>query len=162
MIAPNATPASGTTTAPAPDAITPSEWELMRIVWTSGEIPTRDIIALAQKKRNWSESTIKTLLTRLTKKGFLTATARSRKLFYTAAVREASAMDDAANELFDHLCSMKKGSAIINLVENQTLKKSDIYVLQELLTKKLDTAPDEIACDCLPEGMGDMAECGCK
>jgi CopY/TcrY family copper transport repressor len=135
----------------------------MRIVWTSGEIPTRDIIALAQRKRNWSESTIKTLLTRLTKKGFLTATARSRKLFYTAAVPEISAMDDAANELFDHLCSMKKGSAIINLVQHQTMKKSDIYLLQELLAQKLATAPDTIACDCLPDGMsgGNCANCGC-
>ncbi|MCI1902315.1 MAG: CopY/TcrY family copper transport repressor [Bifidobacteriaceae bacterium] len=139
----------------APD-ITPSEWELMRIIWTSGEIPTRDIIALAQQKRDWSESTIKTLLARLTKKGYLTATAKNRKFFYTASIRETTAMDDAASNLFDHLCSMKKGGAIINLVENQKMTRADIETLQNVLERKLKTAPESIACDCLPNG-----DCGC-
>ncbi|WP_369403870.1 BlaI/MecI/CopY family transcriptional regulator [Secundilactobacillus silagei] len=52
--------------------ITPSEWELMRIVWTKGKIYSRELIDLLQEKRSWSDSTIKTLLRRLVKKGLLT------------------------------------------------------------------------------------------
>lgn len=48
--------------------ITPAEWDLMRIVWTKGDVHSRDLITLLQQKRDWSESTIKTLLGRLVKK----------------------------------------------------------------------------------------------
>lgn len=50
--------------------MTPSEWEVMRIIWTKRSISSLDVIEVMQRKRDWSESTIKTLLGRLTKKIF--------------------------------------------------------------------------------------------
>ncbi|WP_260254736.1 BlaI/MecI/CopY family transcriptional regulator [Levilactobacillus brevis] len=45
--------------------MTPSEWEVMRIIWTKRSISSLDVIEVMQRKRDWSESTIKTLLGRL-------------------------------------------------------------------------------------------------
>lgn len=146
-------PHERTTRAPAPESITPAEWELMRIIWTKGSAPTRDVISLMQRKRNWSESTIKTLLSRLVTKGFLTTERDNRKFIYYPAIAEASAMDDAAGQLFDHLCSMKKGKALINLVENQAMSSADIETMIDVLQRKLTTAPDHLTCDCLPADM---------
>lgn len=50
--------------------MTPSEWEVMRIIWTKRSVSSLDVIEVMQRKRDWSESTIKTLLGRLTKKIF--------------------------------------------------------------------------------------------
>lgn len=132
------------------EAITPAEWELMRIIWTVGSIPTRDIIVLMQQKRDWSESTIKTLLSRLTKKGFLATERENRKFIYHAVIPENQAMDDSAAQLFDHLCSMKKGKALINLVRDQAMSKTDIRAMIAVLEEKLPDAPDAMTCDCLP------------
>lgn len=139
-------PANTSTNA---DTITPAEWELMRIVWTKGAIATRDIIALMQHKRAWSESTIKTLLNRLVKKGFLTTERDNRKFIYHPAIAEITAMDDAASTLFDHLCAMKKGKALINLVQNQEMCRADIESMISVLEGKLATAPETMTCDCL-------------
>lgn len=148
------------------EAITPAEWELMRIIWTVGSTPTRTIIALMRQKRDWSESTIKTLLNRLTKKGFLAVEHDNRKFIYHAAVEESAAMDDSAAQLFDHLCSMKKGKALINLVEHQEMSRTDIKAMIRALQAKLPTAPEKMACDCLPAsareaGFGNAAGCDC-
>ncbi|WP_243681654.1 CopY/TcrY family copper transport repressor [Lacticaseibacillus manihotivorans] len=88
--------------------ITPAEWDLMRIVWTKGDVHSRDLITLLQQKRDWSESTIKTLLGRLVKKGLLNVSKDGRRFTYSATVDERSAMDETVQELFAHLCAMKK------------------------------------------------------
>lgn len=51
--------------------ISSAEWQIMRIVWTLKHVTSTEIINLMQQKQTWSDSTIKTLITRLTKKKFL-------------------------------------------------------------------------------------------
>lgn len=135
--------------------ITPSEWELMRIVWTKQTIYSRELIELLQQKRDWSESTIKTLLRRLVKKGLLTTEKEDRRFKYTALVSEADAMNETTQQLFDHLCAMKQGTTLYHLIDHLTLSQADIKQLQQLLATKLTTAPAQVACDCLPD------ECHC-
>ncbi|GAT18070.1 CopY/TcrY family copper transport repressor [Secundilactobacillus silagei] len=130
--------------------ITPSEWELMRIVWTKGKIYSRELIDLLQEKRSWSDSTIKTLLRRLVKKGLLTTEKKERRFLYTATISETAAMNGSAEQLFDHLCAMKKGATLLNLVEHVTLTQDDIAQLQAALSRKAKTAPKQVDCDCLP------------
>ncbi|WP_252898906.1 BlaI/MecI/CopY family transcriptional regulator [Secundilactobacillus odoratitofui] len=71
--------------------ITPSEWELMRIVWTKGEIFSRELIDLLQAKRQWSDSTVKTLLRRLVNKGLLVTEKQERRFLYKATISETEA-----------------------------------------------------------------------
>ena len=59
--------------------ITTSEWEVMRIVWSLGQVNSRDLIDLLQQKRDWQDSTIKTLIGRLVKKGFLKTEKEGRR-----------------------------------------------------------------------------------
>ena len=83
----------------------------------------------------------------------------NRKFKYTAAVSEINAMDVTTQQLFDHLCAMKKGETLYNLIEHITLSQSDIKNLQSLLAEKLKTAPKQVDCDCLPGGMDDDCKC---
>ncbi|KRM12386.1 CopY/TcrY family copper transport repressor [Paucilactobacillus suebicus] len=141
------------------DDITPAEWELMRIVWTKGSVYSRELISLMQQKRDWSDSTIKTLLRRLVQKGLLNTEKEDRKFKYTAAVEEIKAMDVTARQLFDHLCAMKRGQTLVNLIDHLELSQSDIESLQAVLTEKKKTAPETVKCDCLPEGMDETCDC---
>lgn len=130
--------------------ITASEWEVMRVIWSLGSVNSRDLIDILQQKRDWQDSTIKTLIGRLVKKGYLTATKDGRRFSYTATVAEVVEMDHATQGLFDHLCEMKKGQTLTNLVETTTLSQADIQQLQTVLATKLETAPVKVACNCLP------------
>nr|WP_125756681.1 CopY/TcrY family copper transport repressor [Lacticaseibacillus hegangensis] len=146
------------------DEITPSEWDLMRIVWTKGSVQTGELITLLQRKRDWSDSTIKTLLGRLVKKGLLATTKDGRKFVYHATVEETTAMDETVSELFNHLCAMKKGTTLAHLLAQTPLTKSDIAQLQTILAAKAQDAPATVPCDCLPPDPAETeadADCQC-
>lgn len=130
--------------------IAPSEWELMRLVWTKKTITSREIINLMQQKRDWSDSTIKTLLNRLVKKGLLSTEKTGNRFVYRATVEEVAAMDHETQMLFDQLCSMKVGTTVAHLLKHLTLTQKDIADLQAILDQKATTAPETVACNCLP------------
>lgn len=132
------------------EKMTSAEWELMRIVWTLDHAGSREVIEIIQRKREWSESTIKTLLGRLVKKNLLATTKEGRNFVYHATIAEQTAMNDTVNDLFTSLCNMKKGITIIELIKNSTLTKTDIESMQKVLEKKLSDAPDKVECDCVP------------
>lgn len=123
----------------------------MRIIWTAGEISSNEIITLIQSKKNWSESTVKTLLRRLVNKDALTTVKEGRKFIYSSQIDESSAIDQITDDTFSRLCDMKKGNEIIKLISSTTLSEKDIQTMQEILSKKLMNAPAEVACNCLSE-----------
>ena len=49
--------------------ISDAEWEVMRIIWTLETASSSEVIKELQAKKDWSESTIKTLMGRLVQKG---------------------------------------------------------------------------------------------
>lgn len=128
-----------------------AEWEIMRIVWTLGEAKSTEIVHLMQQSKKWTASTIKTLLRRLVAKGALRTERLGRKFIYHPTIAEKQAMEATTTELFAHMCNMKKGQVITNLVAQTTLSKQDISNLQELLQQKASTAPAKVECNCLPE-----------
>lgn len=125
-----------------------AEWELMRVVWTLHEASSSDIIMAIHGKKDWTESTIKTLLRRLVQKEVLTTRKEGRKFIYRPLIGEDDAMDQMTTEVFGRLCRMKKGRTLTKLVANTTLSQSDIKELQKTLAEKLQTAPEMVACDC--------------
>jgi CopY/TcrY family copper transport repressor len=132
--------------------MTTAEWEVMRVIWTMGDMHSGEIIKLMQAKRDWTESTIKTLLRRLVEKQALTTQKDGRKFVYHAAVAEQTAMAESGTDLFTHFCNMKKGQVLLHLVQETELSAGDITKLQAALAQKAVNAPETVACNCLPAG----------
>lgn len=131
--------------------ISDSEWEVMRIVWTLNEVSSTKVIEELQAKRDWTESTIKTLLRRLVKKGLLKTKKDGRRFLYTATVSQAQIMTEAAQELLDRMCDMHKGEVILQLLANSPISKSDLNKMKNEINKKEKDAPETIPCNCLPD-----------
>ena len=68
------------------NSITQSEWEVMRIIWTLGEVRTGQVIKELQGKKDWSDSTIKTLMRRLVQKGLLKTRKEGRCFVYKPTI----------------------------------------------------------------------------
>ena len=98
--------------------ISDSEWEVMRIVWTLGETHTNQILKELQAKKNWSDSTIKTLIRRLVQKGWLTAKHEGRRYTYTATVSQTDMMYNEAKSLINPMSEMHKVEFILKLLED--------------------------------------------
>lgn len=131
------------------ETISPSEWEVMRVIWTLGSVKTSMIIQIMKEKTGWHASTTKTLLARLTKKEFLVPEKQGREFCYQAKISEDAAIDQAAYDLFSNICSMHVGPALNKLLNEVEISQSDIETLQKTLAKKEKTAPEQITCNCL-------------
>ncbi|WP_429971448.1 CopY/TcrY family copper transport repressor [Fructilactobacillus sp. Tb1] len=134
------------------EMITGAEWNVMRIIWSLDSASTNTIIEKLQNESDWKASTIKTLLGRLVKKGFLASDKEGRQFVYHALIPEQTAMNQSAEDLFSHLCSMKRGQTLIDLVDKTEMTKRDLAELQKLITEKIKTAPEKVDCNCLPDG----------
>lgn len=131
--------------------MSPAEWDVMRVIWTKSQADTNTIIAALQSKRDWTQSTIKTLLRRLVAKQALTTTKVGRQFQYHPEISEQHAMQQSANTLFESLCDMKKGAILTDLLESSPLSRADIERMQAVLAEKMQTAPAQVACNCLAE-----------
>lgn len=135
--------------------ISEAEWEVMRIVWTLGEIHTGDVIKQLQTKKNWSESTIKTLMGRLVNKGLLQTRKDGHRYVYSATVTQVQMMIQVTREMMSHMCDMHKGQVLIEILKDMPLSESDITTIETELAKKKEHAPAKIACNCLVSGQHD-------
>lgn len=126
--------------------ISDSEWEVMRIIWTLEPVSSTKIIRELQAKKNWSESTIKTLLRRLVKKDLLNTTKEGRHFIYSANVNQT----EAAEELLNRMCDMHKGEVLLQLIANSPISKSDLSKIKGIIDTKEKKAPDMVPCNCLP------------
>lgn len=130
-------------------AISDSEWEVMRIVWTLKEADTNTIIAQLQAKKDWSASTIKTLLARLVKKECLKTSRAGRQFVYCACISQVELMVQAGQELLERMCDMHKGEVILELIQSSPISQKDLQKIVKLAQEKAKTAPEVVKCNCL-------------
>lgn len=135
--------------------ISPSEWEVMRVVWTSNPITSKEISNILNEKKDWKLATTKTLIGRLVKKGMLSAEPNGRKFEYSPIVTEEKSVEEATESLLSQVCTKKVGSTIQVMLENSTLSLDDLETLEEVIQLKKETAPTEVACSCIP------GQCSC-
>lgn len=131
--------------------ISSAEWELMRVVWTLKTASSREIIQAAQQQQAWSASTIKTLLRRLVQKGALQTQKTPHHFVYSPQITEGQAQVDLAENCWQQICDMKKGTILQRLVQQSPLSQMDIHQLQKILTTKLASAPQSVPCNCLAD-----------
>lgn len=135
--------------------ITASEWEVMRIIWTLGHTHAGEVIRQLQVKRDWTESTIKTLLRRLVSKGYLRIRKDGRRFIYYPTVSENQMMASETKKMMRHMCDMHKGQILLDIIKEVPLSQQDIEKMQAELNKKAKTAPKKVKCNCLAVGIKD-------
>ena len=128
--------------------ISDAEWEVMRVVWASGQSTSQEISQVLNGKRGWSPSTVKTLIGRLTSKGYLQARKDARHFIYTTHLEEPESLKLEVEGLLGRICSRKKPKLLAYLIEQTQMVEADLTMLGEVLQNK--QVVDEVPCDCYP------------
>lgn len=129
--------------------ISEAEWDVMRVVWTLNAAHSKQIIAALDEKHDWSESTVKTLLRRLTQKGLLETVREGRRFLYRPSVSQPTMIAQQAGQFLDKVCDMYKGAVLIQLLKESPVSKEDLKQLQKVIENKVSTAPDKVPCNCI-------------
>ncbi|HHS8093911.1 TPA: CopY/TcrY family copper transport repressor [Streptococcus pyogenes] len=136
--------------------ISAAEWEVMRVVWASGDIKSSDIITILRKKYQWSDSTIKTLICRLVKKNLLTSYREGRAYIYQALLDETLVQKEALATVLDGICQRQHTRLLLERLYDLPMTLEEIEAFQELLEVKKENAVLEVPCNCLP------GQCHCQ
>ncbi|HHH8518715.1 TPA: CopY/TcrY family copper transport repressor [Streptococcus pyogenes] len=136
--------------------ISAAEWEVMRVVWASGDIKSSDIITILRKKYQWSDSTIKTLIGRLVEKKALGTYQQGRAYIYQALLDETLLQKEALATVLDGICQRQHTHLLLERLYDLPMTLEEIEAFQELLEVKKENAVLEVPCNCLP------GQCHCQ
>lgn len=119
-------------TEKAPD-ISNAEWEIINVLWTQSPLSANHIIEQVQQAKAWNEKTIRTLITRLYKKGLLSREKQDGVYQYTPTVEEDYMKYEKTKTLVNQLYGGDVKSLVLNFVEQKELNEQDLQELHDLL-----------------------------
>lgn len=133
------------------ETISDAEWSVMRVVWNQEEPTARNIIDILLEASDWKEGTIKTLIHRLVKKGYLEQVG-SKPYTYKATISEDDANAKKILSELEAICNAEHGQ-VLHLVLDHEIKKGhiskqEIKQLIDLLESNYENTPGEVICNC--------------
>ena len=116
--------------------LTDLENEVMRAVWDSGRSTVEAVYRIVSKKRVLKETTVRTLLRRLEKKGYLAHECDGRAYVYRAVEPARSLAARAVRQIIDRFCQGSVEELVSGMVEARVLKKADIEQLERFVRSR--------------------------
>ena len=121
---------------PEPIDISPSEWQVMNVIWDRQPVTASQIIKTLKTDHPWSPATVRTFLHRLVKKGALTYETQGNRYLYRAAVSRTPAVREASKSFLKSVFSGQTGPLLTHFVETSRLTPEEIQTLRDLLDRK--------------------------
>lgn len=118
---------------PDPSPISESESLVMDILWTRAPQTADEIVAALSARTEWQESTIKTFLNRLLKKGVVRAEYEGRRYLYSPVLQRADWVDAQSRSVLDRLFGGRVAPLVAHFSERQALSRDDIAELRKLI-----------------------------
>ena len=117
-------------------ALSPSETEILRLVWQLNKATVQDVCDKLPAKRKIAYATVQTLLRRLEKKGYLRHRIRGKAHVFFAAVESENVIKRSVNDFLDRLFGGDPIPLMQYLAEHRKINADDIEKLKQLAGKK--------------------------
>ena len=115
------------------ERISDAELAVMEVLWDEAPLTATDVAARVQSERDWSLTTVKTLLSRLLSKAAVDHTRDGRRFLYSPLVARADYVTGESQRLVDRLFGGKFMPLVAHLAEKETLSKDEIAQIEQLL-----------------------------
>lgn len=116
--------------------ISESEWLVMRVLWSKGPLTANEVVKELTGKTKWKPKTIKTLITRLMKKGAVKFEKEGRKYRYYPAVSQAECVRMERRSFVRRVYGGTTRPMLAAFLEDAKLSAEDISELRKILEQK--------------------------
>jgi len=117
-------------------ALSPSETEILRLVWQLDKATVQEVCDKLPAKRKITYATVQTLLRRLEKKGYLKHHIRGKAHVFFPAVKSEKVIKRSINDFLDRLFGGDPIPLMQYLAEHGKIDAEDIERLKQLADKK--------------------------
>ncbi len=121
---------------PRTPRISDAEWEVMKILWEQSPMTAGDVIERLEGKSDWNHRTIRTLLSRLVKKGALAYGQQGKAYLYRPKVSKDACVREESKSFADRIFAGNPTPLLAHLVRNTELSPDDIKELRKILDDK--------------------------
>jgi BlaI family transcriptional regulator, penicillinase repressor len=113
--------------------ISAAESQVMEALWRKAPLTAEDIIAATAKPNDWGTGTVRTLITRLLRKGALAGLREEGGYFYRPLVNRTDYIRSESQQLLDRVFGGQVAPAVAHFVTQQKLTAADIKKLKKLI-----------------------------
>jgi len=117
-------------------AMSPSETEVLRLVWQSRGATVQQVYDALPGNRNVTYVTVATLLRRLEEKGYLKHRVRGKAFVYAPAAKKEDVIRRTISDLVERLFGGNPVPLMQHLAQHSGITDEDIERLKELAKKK--------------------------
>lgn len=116
-----------------PESISEAESAVLAVLWQNGTATAEDVVTALAEPRNWQESTVKTLLGRLLKKGAVRAQKDGRRFIYSPTLAREEWLSRESESLLNRLYGGRVAPLVAHFSRHRKLSKRDIRELKRLI-----------------------------
>lgn len=114
-------------------SISEAESVVMEVFWSQGALPTEEVFAALESHGRWQESTVKTLLNRLLKKGALRARKDNRRYVYSPVLTREAWLANESHGFLDRMFGGRVAPLVSYFSQQKKLSKKDIEELKTII-----------------------------
>lgn len=116
-------------------ALSPSETEILRLVWQVGKATVQEVCDSLPARRKIAYATVQTLLRRLEKKGYLKHDIRGKAHVFSPAVKQEAVIKRSVGDFIERLFGGDPIPLMQYLAEHGKIGAEDIERLKRLVSK---------------------------
>ena len=105
----------------------------MAVLWQQSPVPTEVVVAALAHQQHWHESTIKTLLNRLLRKGAIRARKDGRRYLYSPVLTRDQWLSSESEGLIERLFGGRVAPLVAHFSRHRKLSRKDIADLKRLI-----------------------------
>jgi BlaI family penicillinase repressor len=113
----------------------------MDYVWAHPACTAETCREAMASQHPFKESTIRTILKNLERKGYVTHEVRGRTFFYRAVDSKRSVTVEAARQLIDRFCGGSVRELLVGLVDDQLIEPGELRQLAEEIASRKERRP---------------------
>jgi BlaI family penicillinase repressor len=116
--------------------IAESEWRVMQVLWEHGPQTANEVVNALSGEVKWKSRTIKTLISRLVRKGAVRFREEGNKYRYSAAVPESECIRSETQSFVRRVYQGAMKPALAAFLADVELSPQEIEELQKVLEQK--------------------------
>ena len=124
-----------------PRAMSPSETEILRLVWQLGEATVQQICNRLPPERDIRYNTVQTLLCRLEQKGYLSHRTENRAHVFLPAIKQHDVIKRTVMDFLKRLFDGDARPLVQFLAEDGQIDEEDVKGLRKLIKKRQVVLP---------------------
>ena len=112
------------------------ELEILKVLWQQGESTVREVRLALAGFRDLAHTSVMTMMTILTEKGYLKRVKQGNKYLYKPRVSEKGTGSGMLEDIVERVFQGSTMAAVVNLLESGDVDRAELAELRKLIKKK--------------------------